>query len=99
MMPKRTLFVLAVLALALGGIVLAQSRGRGLPRHDAPPSPSGRLVVAPCDGKTTTEIRGVREGDPPPPAPAPAAVAAPTAEWRRTNPAARWDGAPGPPAD
>ena len=99
MMPKRTLFVLAVLALALGGIVLAQSRGRGLPRHDAPPSPSGSLVVALCDGKTTTEIRGVREGDTPTPAQARAAVAALMDEWRRTNPAARWDEAPARLAD
>jgi len=91
MMPKRTLFVLAVLPLVLGGIVLAQSRTAAVPRHAAPPSPSGDLVVALCDGKTTTEIPGVKEGETPTPEQARAAVDALMDEWRRRNPGARWD--------
>ncbi len=93
-MTPKTLIVLAVLPLALGGIVLAQSRTTGAPRHDAPPSPSGNLVVALCDGKTTTEIPGVREGETPTPAQARGAVDALMGEWRRKNPAARWDEGP-----
>ena len=92
MTPKtKTLIVLAVLSLALGGIVLAQSRTTGLPRHDARPSPSGNLVVALCDGKTTTEMPGVKEGETPTPEQARAAVDALMDEWRRKNPGAGWD--------
>jgi len=91
MTPKQTLIVLAVLPLALGGIVLAQSRTAGVPRHAAPPSPSGNLVVALCDGKTATEIPGVKEGETPTPEQARAAVDALMDEWRRRNPGARWD--------
>ena len=91
MTPKQTLIVLAVLPLAVGGIVLAESRRAGVPRHAAPPSPSGNLVVALCDGKTTTEIPGVKEGETPTPEQAHAAVAALMDEWRRRNPGAAWD--------
>ncbi len=91
MTPKQTLIVLAVLPLVLGGIVLAQSRTTAVPRHAAPPSPSGDLVVALCDGKTTTEIPGVKEGETPTPEQARAAVDALMDEWRRRNPGARWD--------
>jgi thiosulfate dehydrogenase len=84
MIPKRSLALLVSLALA--GIVLAQSRG-----HDAPPSPRGNVVVALCDGKTTTEIPGLKEGETPTAEQARAAVDALMGEWRRKNPAARWD--------
>jgi len=90
-MTPKTLIVLAVLPLVLGGIVLAQSRTTGVPRHAAPPSPSGDLVVALCDGKTTAEIPGVKEGETPTPEQARAAVDALMDEWRRRNPGARWD--------
>ena len=99
MKPTRTTLLLAVLPLALGGIVLAQSRRTGMPHHEAPPSPSGDLVVALCDGKTTTEIRGVREGETPTPEQARAAVDALMDEWRRKNPSARWDDDPARLAD
>ncbi len=98
MMPKRTLYLLAVLPLALGGIVLARSRP-GVPRHDASPSPSGNLVVALCDGKTTAEIPGVKEGETPTPEQARAAIDALMGEWRRKNPAAGWDEGPARLAD
>ena len=94
MMRKETLILLAMLPFALGGLVLAQSRSTGTPRHDAPPSPSGNLVIALCDGKTTTEIPGVREGDVPTPEQARAAVDALMDEWKQKNPGARWDDAP-----
>ena len=98
-MTPKTLIVLAVLPLALGGIVLAQSRTAAVPRHAAPPSPSGDLVVALCDGKTTAEIPGVKEGETPTPEQARAAVDALMDEWRRKNPAARWDEGPARLAD
>src|SRR5438093_13001919 len=93
-MTPKTLIVLAVLPLALGGIVLAQSRTAAVPRHAAPPSPSGDLVVALCDGKTTAEIPGVKEGETPTPEQARAAVDALMDEWRRKNPAGRWEEEP-----
>ena len=98
-MTPKTLIVLAVLPLVLGGIVLAQSRTAAVPRHAAPPSPSGDLVVALCDGKTTAEIPGVKEGETPTPEQARAAVDALMDEWRRKNPAARWDEGPARLAD
>ena len=82
-MTPKTMIVLAVLPLALGGIVLAQSRTTGVPRHAAPPSPSGDLVVALCDGKTTAEIPGVKEGETPTPEQARAAVDALYNLWDR----------------
>jgi thiosulfate dehydrogenase len=89
-MTKTTLTVLVAAALALGGVVLARS-GDGPPRHDAPPSASGNLVVALCDGETSAEIPGVRAGEMPTRAQAQAVVDQLMAEWRRKNPQATWD--------
>jgi thiosulfate dehydrogenase len=91
MRPKTTLAMLALTALALGGVVLAQSRG---PRHDAPPSPSGNLVVALCDGETAAEVPGVKEGETPTPEQARAVVDRLMTDWRRKHPDAEWDGQP-----
>jgi hypothetical protein len=93
MTPKTTLTLLALAALALGGVVLAQSRG-GMPLHTAPPSASGNVVVALCDGETTAEIPGVKEGETPTKEQAEAVSAELMREWRRKNPHARWDEGP-----
>src|SRR5438477_8722075 len=92
MTPKTTLTFIALPALALGGLVLAQSR-TGLPRHDAPPSPSGNLSVALCDGETVAEVPGVKEGETPTPEQARAVADTLMTEWRRKNPNA-WDDEP-----
>ena len=92
MTPKTTLALLALPALALGGLVLAQSRA-GLPRHDAPPSPSGNVTVALCDGETVAEIPGVKEGETPTPEQARAVADILMVDWRRKHPDA-WDDEP-----
>src|SRR5207237_3599576 len=91
MTPMTTRALLALPVLTLGGLVLAQSRG-ALPRHDAPPSPSGNLTVALCDGETVAEVPGVKEGETPTPAQAHAGAARWVDEWRRKHPDGGWAG-------
>jgi hypothetical protein len=93
-MTKRIQISLALPALILGGVVLARSGGQPSPRHDSPPSPTGNLVVALCDGETTAEIPGVKEGETPSQEQAEAVVATLMAEWREKNPHVRWEDAP-----
>ncbi len=93
MTPMTTRALLALPVLTLGGLVLAQSRG-ALPRHDAPPSPSGNLTVALCDGETVAEVPGVKEGETPTPAQAHAVADRLMDEWRRKHPDVAWDGDP-----
>ena len=64
MTPRRSLILLALFPLGAGAVVLAQSHARG-DRHPALPSSSGNIVVALCDGETTAEIAGVKEGETP----------------------------------
>ena len=92
-MTPKPIALLALPALALAGFVLAQSRA-GLPRHDAPRSPSGNLTVALCDGETVAEVPGVKEGETPTPEQARAVADTLMAEWRRKNPNAAWEGEP-----
>src|SRR6185436_18438134 len=61
---KRPLVLLAAGTLVASGMCLARSLAEG-PRHPAPVSPSGNTVVTLCDGKTTAEIPGVKEGEQP----------------------------------
>ena len=91
MTPTRPFIVLAL--VTLGAAVLAQSRARG-DRHPAPPSPSGNIVVALCDGETTAEIPGVEEGETPTSAQARDVADRLMTAWRQKNPAARWEEAP-----
>ena len=91
-MTRRTGFVLAVVALAASATFLARSRAGDPPRHDAPPSKSGDVVVALCDGVTTAEMPGVREGETPTREQAQDVADRLMAEWRRKNPDAIWDG-------
>jgi hypothetical protein len=94
-MTRTTIFaLLAVSALAAGGVVLAGSDA-GPPRHDSPPSKSGNVVVALCDGETSAEIPGVKEGDTPTREQAQVVVDQLMSDWRKKNPDARWDDAPG----
>jgi hypothetical protein len=103
-MTKTILSVLAVLAVAFTGAVLIGSRGgvagddAGVrvepPRHDAPPSASGNLVVALCDGQTAAEIPGVKEGETPTREQAQAVVDQLMTEWRQKNPDADWQTEP-----
>lgn len=95
MTRKIVLALVAVAALVAGGAVLAGSdNGTAPPRHDSPPSKSGNVVVALCDGKTTAEIPGVKEGETPTHEQAKAVVDQLMSEWRTKNPNARWDDTP-----
>src|SRR2546430_15126911 len=93
MTPRRSLILLALFPLGAGAVVLAQSRARG-DRHPAPPSSSGNIVVALCDGETTAEIPGVKEGETPSSAQAREVADRLMTAWRQKNPAARWEEAP-----
>jgi thiosulfate dehydrogenase len=93
MTRKTILALLAVSALAAAGAVLAGSND-GPPRHDSPPSKSGDVVVALCDGETTAEIPGVKEGETPTRDQAQAVVDQLMSDWRKKNPNARWEDGP-----
>jgi hypothetical protein len=80
--------------LGLGALVVialaARSSSQG-PAHSVAPSASGNVVVALCDGETTAEIPGVKEGERPSPEQARDVAERLMAEWRRKNPDAWWD--------
>lgn len=93
-MRSRSLVLAAsAIALALGGAFAARS-GADAPKHDVPKSKDGNLVVALCDGETTMEVDGVKDGETLSRAQAQAVSDALMAEWRKKNPDARWDDAP-----
>jgi hypothetical protein len=79
-----------IAGLALGGGFLARSRAES-PRHVVPASKDGTLVVGLCDGVTTAEVPGVKEGERLSRADAQAVSDRLMAEWRRKNPDAHWE--------
>jgi len=79
--------------LALGGGLLARSRAEG-PRHVVAASKDGNLVVGLCDGKTTAEVPGVKDGETLSRTQAQSVSDRLMAEWRRKNPQVRWEDAP-----
>jgi len=79
-------------ALALSALLLSRSRAAG-PVHPSAPSTNGNMVVTLCDGETSAEIPGVREGDRPTHAQAEDVARRLMDEWRRKNPGANWDDA------
>ena len=87
---SRSLAVLAILGAGVFAAHLGRSRAER-PDHSSPPSKSGNMVVVLCDGQTSAEIPGVREGEQPTRAQAQGVVDQLMAEWRRKNPDARWD--------
>jgi hypothetical protein len=93
MTRKTILALLGVSALAAAGAVLAGSNDAP-PRHDSPPSRNGNVVVALCDGETSAEIPGVKEGETPTREQAQAVVDRLMSDWRKKNPNARWEDAP-----
>jgi hypothetical protein len=93
-MTSRTLVLAAsAVALALGGTFAARSAADA-PRHDVPKSKDGNLVVALCDGETTMEVAGVKDGGSMNREQAQAVSEALMQEWKRKNPNARWEDAP-----
>jgi hypothetical protein len=94
-MTRTTLALGAATALALAGAALVPAGDApppaALPRHDAPPSPTGNVVVALCDGETTAEIPGVREGETPTRAQAEDVAGRLMAAWKEKNPRVAWE--------
>ena len=91
---RRMTAIVFVAALAVGGALLARSRAGETPHHAVPPSKNGNLVVGLCDGVTSAEVPGVKEGETPTREQAQVVSDHLMAEWRRKNPGARWDDAP-----
>src|SRR5262245_23673456 len=87
-MPRILGLMLVAVALVVG--VVASRSPADEPRHVVPASKSGDVVVALCDGKTTAEMPGVKEGETPTRAQAQDVADRLMAEWREKNPG-RWD--------
>ena len=60
------------------------------PRHRVPASPRGNLMVGLCDGETSLEVQGVKEGETLGPAQARAVADMLMTDWRRKNPHKTW---------
>jgi thiosulfate dehydrogenase len=78
-------------ALVVGAVYTRSSADT--PRHVVPQSKSGDVVVALCDGETTAEMPGVKEGDSPTRAQAQDVADRLMAAWREKNPG-RWEDEP-----
>jgi thiosulfate dehydrogenase len=102
---KKLLTGLVALLSVAGGAALATEpasppasppKAEPLPRHKVPVSKEGNLVVGLCDGETSMEVKGVKEGGAMTRAQALEVSEALMAEWRRKNPGANWDDVPAP---
>jgi len=93
-MRSRTVILAGTaVALALGGAFSARSNADG-PKHNVPTSKDGNLVVALCDGETTLEVAGVKEGATMPRGQAQSVADQLMDAWRRKNPDANWQDQP-----
>jgi thiosulfate dehydrogenase len=90
MKRMQRMLVLAASGLLLAGEARAAEPQR--PRHGTPTSPRGNVVVGLCDGETSVEVEGVREGEPLTREQAQGVALQLMTEWRRKNPQARWEG-------
>ena len=88
-MRKTTIVLVAAGALLLGGLWMKSSAES--PKHNVPKSANGNLVVELCDGETSAEVVGVKEGGTMTRDQAQKVSDQLMAEWRRKNPSARWD--------
>jgi cytochrome c553 len=83
--------LITALLVASAGAALAEDTAA--PRHVVPPSPSGDLVVALCDGETSVEVKGVKPGTALPRPVAQSVADQLMGDWKRKNPSvgATWD--------
>jgi thiosulfate dehydrogenase len=88
-MRRSGFLVLFAVSIALAVAMRSRSGADG-PQHAVPPSASGDIVVGLCDGVTSAEIPGVKEGQTPTKAQARDVADRLMAEWRRRNPKANW---------
>lgn len=85
-MARRFAFLCAV--VLAGAVFHARAE---TPKHQVPPSKDGNLVVGLCDGETSVEVPGVKEGETLDRARAQEVADQLMAEWRSKNPDASWD--------
>lgn len=83
----RMLYLAAALCVVP---VEAGFAGEELPHHHVPPSPTGNMVVALCDGETSIEVPGMKPGDTLSREQAQQVADALMSEWRRKHPDAEW---------
>ncbi|WP_233602002.1 c-type cytochrome [Corallococcus sp. CA047B] len=102
---RMKLLVVPCAALSFaGGVALATSPvtkpappvSEPLPKHAVPASKDGNLVLGLCDGETSLEVEGVKEGQKLTREQALRASSKLMADWRQKNPDALWDEVPGP---
>ena len=94
-MTTRTSLVVAAIAVGAALVVAGRTTSQAeAPRHALPASAAGNLVVGLCDGQTSMEVAGVKEGETLDRTRAQAVSDALMAEWRKKNPDAGWDDAP-----
>ncbi|WP_244222258.1 c-type cytochrome [Corallococcus exercitus] len=97
---RMKLLVVPCAALSFaGGVALAtspDSKPEPLPKHVLPASKDGNLVLGLCDGETSMEVPGVKDGQKLTRAQAINATAKLMDDWRKKNPDANWDDVPGP---
>jgi hypothetical protein len=81
----------------VGGVALATGPAPSpevKKKHEVPVSKAGNLVVGLCDGETSLEVEGVKDGQKLTRSQAQAVSAKLMDEWRKKNPDANWDDVP-----
>src|SRR5438128_5165656 len=91
MTKKTTIALASAAALFAGGWWMRTDADT--PQHRVPKSPNGNLVVELCDGETSAEVPGVKDGGSLNREQAQSVSDQLMTEWRRKNPSARWDDA------
>jgi len=89
---KKVIAACCTCALGVAGVALAAEPAKA--SHSVPKSKDGNLVVGLCDGETSMEVQGVKDGQALSRDKAQSVSDALMAEWRRKNPNAQWEEAP-----
>lgn len=87
-MDKKTL--IGALLLSLAGTGAAVAAKSDVPKHALPVSTDGDVVIGLCDGETTREIDGLKDGQSLSRADAQALSDTLMSEWQRKNPGQVW---------
>ena len=90
-MKKVRIAMLMTVVGLLGGGVWMRLRAEQPARHVVPKSADGNLVVELCDGETSAEVKGVKEGETMSRTQAQQVSDQLMTAWRRKNPDANWD--------
>jgi len=91
-----TLRTSALVAAAAASALLAGARALAAdpPAHPPPTSASGDVMVGLCDGRTSLELKGVKDASQVTPEQARAVADLLMEDWKKKNPDARWDPSP-----